>query len=174
MHGYAREDGLFDIEAHLTDRKPVPFAAKAGVHVPAGETIHDMWVRLTIDDGFVIREAVAATDASPFDDCRHTPASMASMVGVRIGAGWTREIQARLGGVKSCTHLKEMLIPLGTAAYQAMALPLRGRPDALDPAGRPLAIDSCLALASTGRVVAIRWPSHHAPAPGAHEASRNP
>jgi len=161
MHGYARDDGLFDIEGHLTDRKPVPFAADAGVLVRAGDAIHEMWVRLTIDEGFVIRDVAADTEASPFDDCRMAPDSLTQMVGVRIGAGWAREIRQRLGGVKSCTHLMEMLIPMGTAAIQAMAVPLRGHPTERDGSGRPKMIDSCFALSSDRRVVAIRWPAHY-------------
>ena len=35
MQGCARSDDLFDIPVHLTDLKPVPFAAPAGVHVLA-------------------------------------------------------------------------------------------------------------------------------------------
>ena len=159
MQAYAREDGLYDVEGHLTDTKPQDFAVTAGPRVPAGTAIHEMWLRLTIDDQFLVHDIAAATDASPYGDCLGAPATLQAMVGVRIGPGWTREIKDRLGGVKSCTHLVEMLAPLGTVAFQSLVATLRARASAADASGRPRAIDSCYALASHRSVAAIRWPA---------------
>ena len=50
--GFRRDDGLFDIEAHLVDAKDHDFELLTGVR-PAGEAVHDMWVRVTIDRAFV-------------------------------------------------------------------------------------------------------------------------
>ena len=41
FHGYAREDGLWDIEGHLKDTKSHPFITGAKTWAP-GEAIHDM------------------------------------------------------------------------------------------------------------------------------------
>jgi hypothetical protein len=161
MRGYARDDGLFDIEGHVIDRKPETFTVHLGPTVTAGSSIHEMWVRLTIDDQFEVRDAAAVTDAGPYADCRDAPPSLQRIVGVRIGGGWTREVKARLGGVQSCTHLMELLIPMGTVAFQALYLTLRERPMPLDKAGRPVKIDSCYAFASNRDIVAIRWPEHY-------------
>ena len=160
MQAYARDDGLYDVEGHLTDTKPQDFTVTAGPLRPAGTAIHGMWLRLTIDEQFLVHEIAAATDASPYGDCLGAPATLQAMVGVRIGAGWSREIKERLGGVKSCTHLAEMLAPLGTVAFQALFAALRARAVAADASGRPGAIDSCYALASHRGVVAMRWPAH--------------
>ena len=46
FEGYARADGLWDIEAHLTDVKPDDYRLAPGVR-PAGSPVHDMRVRLT-------------------------------------------------------------------------------------------------------------------------------
>ena len=48
FEGYKRADGLWDIEAHLTDVKNHDNPMKAGVR-RAGQPIHEMWLRLTID-----------------------------------------------------------------------------------------------------------------------------
>ncbi len=160
MQAYARDDGLYDVEGHLTDTKPKDFQVTAGPLRPAGTAVHEMWLRLTIDDQFLVHEIAAATDASPYGDCLGAPPTLQAMVGVRIGAGWTREIRERLGGVKSCTHLMEMLAPLGTVAIQALVVTLRARAAAPDASGRPRAIDSCYALASHRGVAAMRWPAH--------------
>jgi hypothetical protein len=172
MRGYAREDGLYDIEGRVVDRKPFDYAITVGPTVAAGQPIHEMWVRLTIDDDFVVRDAVAASDATPYPECRDAAPSLKTMVGARImGGGWTRAVRERLGGAKSCTHLMEILIPMGTAAYQALFGALRSRPVGRDASGRPLQIDSCHALASERRVVSIRWPEHYTgPRPAAKPA----
>src|SRR5712672_465779 len=52
--GFERDDGLFDIEGHLTDVKDQDFPLLTGTRV-AGEAIHDMWVRVTVGTDYVIR-----------------------------------------------------------------------------------------------------------------------
>ena len=47
FNGYAREDGLWDIEGHLVDIKAHPFTTGSKTWQP-GEAIHDMWVRVTV------------------------------------------------------------------------------------------------------------------------------
>ncbi|HEX7403974.1 MAG TPA: DUF2889 domain-containing protein, partial [Usitatibacter sp.] len=46
IHGYRREDGLYDIEGHLVDTKPRDIKLAAGVR-KAGEPVHGMWLRIT-------------------------------------------------------------------------------------------------------------------------------
>ena len=58
--GFARDDGLFDIEGTLTDTKPFALALPER-RLEAGQPIHQMRVRLTIDREFVIRNADAQT-----------------------------------------------------------------------------------------------------------------
>ena len=53
--GYKREDGLWDVEAHLTDTKDQDYPLSSGLR-PAGQPVHDMWVRVTIDREFKKRE----------------------------------------------------------------------------------------------------------------------
>ena len=48
IRGYKRADGMYDVEAHLVDTKPYDFKLAAGVR-PAGEPVHDMWLRITVD-----------------------------------------------------------------------------------------------------------------------------
>lgn len=52
--GYRRTDGLWDVEAQMTDRKG--YAVCNDHHtVEAGGPFHDMALRVTIDDGLLIR-----------------------------------------------------------------------------------------------------------------------
>src|SRR5512143_596133 len=49
-YGYQREDGLWDIEGHMTDVKTYSFTNKdRGGEIRAGEPLHAMSIRLTLD-----------------------------------------------------------------------------------------------------------------------------
>ena len=173
MRGYEREDGLYDIEGRVCDRKTSPFRPPAANRVvQPGEAVHDLWVRLTVDADLLVHDVATSSDATPYPTCREGGAQLRQMIGVRIAGGWTTEVKRRLGGAASCTHLMELLIPLGTAAFQTLA-PIRlARPERVDNAGRPVKIDSCLAYASTGALVARRWPAFHTGNLTADEADR--
>jgi hypothetical protein len=80
--------------------------------------------------------------------------------GVRIVAGWRREIAARLGGVKGCTHLVEMLAVLGTVAYQATGRARDARSAGKPPTKKPYQINSCHVYAEDSDAVRERWPQY--------------
>ena len=52
--GWRRSDGNWDIEGHLVDTKTYGFPNEFRGQVQAGEPIHDMWLRLTIDADMTI------------------------------------------------------------------------------------------------------------------------
>jgi hypothetical protein len=120
-----------------------------------------MWVRVTIDDDFVVHDAVAVTDHSPFSMCPEAAGPMTALKGLRIGAGWNAEVRRRLGGAKGCTHLVELLGPLATTAYQSLVHVRLSKPDVVDETGRPVKIDSCYAYASQRDLVRDRWPEFY-------------
>ena len=48
--GYHREDGLWDIEAHLVDTKTYVHTRRSGDSSrQPGDPVHNMWIRITID-----------------------------------------------------------------------------------------------------------------------------
>jgi hypothetical protein len=150
------------VEGQLIDSKTEEFIpASGGRAVPAGDAIHDMSIRLVFDDDMVIRDVATRTRAAPYAVCPDGGKALQSLRGVRIGHGWSREVRSRLGGVLSCTHLVEMLIPLATTAVQSLGVSRVGRPDPLDAEGRPRTIDSCIAYAESGELVRLRWPQYH-------------
>ena len=100
--GYRRADGLWDIEGHLTDTKTYPFVKSFRGELEPGEPVHDMWLRLTLDDELTVVAAQAATVAGPFAICPAITPGFAKLEGLRIGPGWRRAVQARLGGVHGC------------------------------------------------------------------------
>jgi hypothetical protein len=169
MRGFRRSDGLFEAEGRVTDRKPGDFTPASADHaVPANEPIHDMGVRLVFDEAMVVRDVQTFTNAAPYDVCPEGGRALQSIKGLRITAGWSREVRARLSGARSCTHLMELLIPLATTAIQSMSALRVGQPETLDATGRPKKIDSCYAYSAEGELVLRRWPQfHRPPSPGA-------
>ncbi len=156
--GYRRADGLFDIEARLTDTKGYGVDNRWRGRLEPGAAIHDMWLRLTVDLDLKIVAVEAATDAAPFPVCAAITPAFRQLEGLTIGAGWRREVIKRLGGVKGCTHLVELLGPLATAAIQTVG-PLRRAEIPPDPAaGPPRHLDGCHALRRDGPVVREHHP----------------
>ena len=160
LRGYRRHDGLYDIEARMVDTKATDLTLDVR-HVPAGEPLHDMSVRLVIDEDLNVIDIVASTDASPFGVCREATATLQVMKGLRIGHGWSQITRERLGGPQGCTHLTELLAPLATVAFQTLSQVRQAKPTPVDAYGKPRKIDSCYAYASNREIVQRRWPLHY-------------
>jgi hypothetical protein len=153
IQGYKREDGLYDIEGHLLDDKPYDFKLAAGVR-PAGEPVHGMWLRITVDKTLTITDAAAAMDAMPYVDyCGAIVPAYRKLVGLAIRPGYHQRVKELLGGVRGCTHITELAGALATAAFQTMA----GQ-RVQDPGKRPFQLDRCHALAETGPAVGRYYP----------------
>ncbi len=169
MKAYARDDGLFDVEAHLVDRKPFPTTIPGFPNaVPAGAARHDLWVRLTVDQKYFVRGIEAASDVTPYAVCKEAVSTLSGMVGLQIASGWSSKVKERLRGPNSCTHLMEMLIPLATTALQGIGgLNADKKRAAVDANGVPFKIDSCYAYSRSSEVTQVMWPQHFRPRPPA-------
>lgn len=152
--GYLRDDGLWDIEGELLDTKPHAFEIEGEGEWAAHEAIHHMRLRLTIDDAMVIREVAVVMEAAPHGPCPDALPPMQNLVGETLGRGWRQTIQRHLGGVQGCTHLRELLFNLATAAFQtrsaSFAPPADGRP--------PMHLGQCKAWDFNGPVVQKVYP----------------
>lgn len=171
--GFRRTDGLWDIEGHITDVKTYPFENDFRGPIEPGDPIHDMWIRLTVDDRFEVRAVEAVTDKSPYAVCPAITPNFQRLIGLRIRSGWTQKVKELLGGVEGCTHLVELLGPVATTAFQTI-FPVLSRERARggsvdggmpsDPAARkrpPLLLDTCHAFRSDGEVTRKQWPEHY-------------
>ncbi|HEY2403159.1 MAG TPA: DUF2889 domain-containing protein [Steroidobacteraceae bacterium] len=174
--GYVREDGLLDIEGRLLDQRGYDMGNDWRGVVKAGEPAHEMWVRLTIDDGLIIRAVESVTDAAPFPTCREIAPNMQRLVGLKIAGGFKQEMRVRVGNTQGCTHVVALLEVIANVAIQAMAGKRReqDRESVLDIfntrdasntgiASRPALIDSCHSYAADGPVVQRMWPMHYRP-----------
>jgi hypothetical protein len=157
--GYEREDGLWDIEAHLTDTKSYLHSRRTGGRErQPGEPVHDMWLRVTIDLDMKIHAVEARTDAGPYPVCGDIAPNFKSLAGLTIGAGWRKGIAERVGGVKGCTHLMELLGPLGTTAFQATGRARQERSAGKPITKKPYQLNSCHVYKDDGPAVRERWP----------------
>ena len=161
--GFRREDGLWDIEARIVDTKPYAYDEPVRGRREAGDPVHDMKVRLTLDDAMVVRAIEVAMPATPYGTCQTAAPAFDRLVGARVGVGWRRAVNAAVGGTQGCTHVRELLFPMATVAFQTIGgwSEAEAAATALPPAdggGRPYFIDGCKAWAADGEVVARFYP----------------
>ncbi len=165
--GYEREDGYWDIEGRMTDIKTRDVDNRdRGGRIAAGEPIHDMSIRLTIDLDFVIHEVEAVIDYSPFSVCPSIVDNFRRLKGKRIGPGWTRLTKEMFSGTQGCTHLMELLGPVATTAFQSTYFARTRKAEQEKTAGggeKPHLLNTCHALAEDGEVVRDFWPEHYQP-----------
>jgi len=160
--GYQRDDGWWDIEGRLIDVKTYPFPNEdRGGAIEAGDPLHDMSIRLTVDDEFLIHDVQARTDRSPFGLCPAITERYRQLIGVRVGPGWSLKLRELFGGISGCTHMTELLGPVATTLFQTIYGRRYDQDDAKPPEDRPppLVLNTCHALASTSPVVKKRWPN---------------
>jgi Protein of unknown function (DUF2889) len=153
--GYKRADGFWDIEAHLLDTKNHDFHLKTGVR-RAGQAVHDMWLRVTIDRSFTIIDAQVSMDAVPYPGgCEKIPPAYRKLIGLNLVRGFRKRTWELLGSVRGCTHLTEMLAGLPTAAIQTFAGEM---PEEREDGPKPFQLDQCHALETTSETVRVWYP----------------
>ena len=171
FEGFLREDGLFDIDAELIDSKSHTIQMHERGQLPAGGAIHHMRVRVTVDDSLTIRAIQTALDAAPFGLCQNAVDPVQKLVGATLGAGWRKAIEGAMGGVAGCTHLRELLFNVATAAFQTIPIELsrqrEARGEQRDPdAPAPYFIGKCLSWDREGPVVRKVLPMYYRPPAG--------
>lgn len=164
--GFERDDGLFDIEAHMTDTKTYSFGNDWRGKINPGEALHEMLVRVTVDAQFVVQKVEACTENSPFQMCPDITPNYAALVGLKMGRGWREGIRERVGGVAGCTHITELLYQMATVAIQTIS-PLRkhrnNRPDSdtSHMGKKPVVLNTCHAWADDSPVVKVNAPTFY-------------
>lgn len=159
-NGYLREDGLWDIEAHLTDDKGYPFPTlQRGVLQP-GELVHELWLRLTLDNQLVIQDVEAAMPITPFSICSQIEDNYKRLKGLQIGRGWMQKAKELVGGVEGCSHLIELLRPMATTAIQAIYPYLNFSEDGRFPISNNV-LNSCHSFSDTNEIIQQFWPEKY-------------
>ncbi|MCD6041344.1 MAG: hypothetical protein K0R40_947 [Burkholderiales bacterium] len=158
FEGYKRADGFWDIEGHLSDVKSHDNPMKTGVR-RAGQPIHEMWLRLTIDRHLTILDAVASSDAVPYPGgCETITPAYKRLIGLNLARDFRKRARELFSGVKGCTHLTEMLGGFPTAAIQSFAGEV---PEERSDGRKPFQLDQCHALDTRSETVKQWYPKWH-------------
>lgn len=160
IEAFARDDGLWDIDAHITDIKTRDAKLASGLR-PAGAPMHDLWLRLTIDIQFNVVNAEAVSDAVPYPTyCDTIGSAYQKLVGLNLLKGFRNGVKERLSGIQGCTHLTELAQVLPTAVIQAFAGEIIDTRDGanVDQQQKPFQLDRCHALRTDGAAVAQYYP----------------
>lgn len=157
-NSFLRDDGRWDIEGALIDSKAYEQTLLERGRMAAGEPIHHMQVCLTIDDDYLIHACKAEMPATPFRACQPAKLPVVMLVGAKLGKGWRKRVDESMGGQSGCTHLRELLYGMGTAAiqtvgrYRAHQRREAGVPEPVMTVPRP-PVGECLGWAFDGEVV---------------------
>jgi hypothetical protein len=178
---YVRDDGLWDIEAELTDTKSRDFKLATGVR-EAGEPIHHMRLTITIDTRLNVVDARAESLRTPYPGhCETIEPAYRQLIGLNLMKDFRRRVRERLGGIDGCTHITELTNVLPTAAVQAFAGEVVRTQDASNDQTasgteaaaeqKPWQLDRCHALRSDGQAVAEFYPRWYRPTASHSETS---
>lgn len=152
--GYLRSDGLWEVEATMTDIKAYDvYRDFDGTLVPTGQAFHQMSIVMVLDDSFLIQDLQATIDAHPFPNCAQAAPNFSALKGTRIGPGWHSLIKQKFKGVQGCTHVLELLPVAATTAFQTMWSPLAEKYPHLVSHSVAGLVNSCQGWAHDGPMV---------------------
>lgn len=154
--GFQREDGLYDVEAHMSDVKTTAVQLTQRGILEPGDPVHDMWLRITVTEKMEIVDALAVTDKSPFETCSAIATAYRQLIGLTIGPGFHRKTREMFSKTNGCTHLLELITPLATATFQLLygGGPLaQRRRDPYSESNPPPMLNSCWGYRSDGPVM---------------------
>jgi Protein of unknown function (DUF2889) len=172
---FERDDGLWDIEACLTDHKPRDVALAPGVR-PNGLPIHELWLRITIDRKLTVVDAEASSDWVPYPGhCEASNPAYHALIGLNVLDDFRRHVRRLLAATAGCTHLTELCSVLPSVAIQAFAGDVwdtRGGAKAVasdagaqHAAEPPFQLGRCQALRFDGEAVRRFYPRWHGHVP---------
>jgi hypothetical protein len=166
VDAYARDDGLWDLDARISDVKTRDTVLASGIRA-GGNPVHDLKLRVTINREMVIIDAEASSDSVPYPGyCDTIAPAYKSLIGLSLTNHFRLRLKDRLSGVLGCTHLTELSLVLPTAAIQAYANDVvntgdneqGGDSDSNGASERPFQLDRCYALRIDGPAVATYYP----------------
>ncbi len=116
LRAYALQDERLIIEGRLKDEHLVPGYRWDGERRPEG-VVHDLWVWLLVGGWPVcILDAEAEMPGVPHELCPTTQESVKRVIGLSIVSGFSEAVRRRLGGVRGCAHLTQLVLTMGPAA----------------------------------------------------------
>jgi hypothetical protein len=167
--GFHREDGDFDIEARILDTKAYAYTEPFRGRRAPGDPVHEMMVRLTIARDMTVRAIEVDMPQTPYNTCQGARAAFQGLIGARVGPGWRKAVNEAVGGVRGCTHVRELLFPMATVAFQTIGGWSEDDPNdrarasseqVVKRTDKPYFLDGCISWASDGEIVAQLHPEY--------------
>lgn len=75
-----------------------------------------------------ILDAEAEMPAAPHEQCPKALTEVKKIIGIAIAGGYSGRILRRLGGVRGCAHLTQLIVAMGPAALHGYWTQLSRRP----------------------------------------------
>lgn len=150
---FERSDGLWDVEGELIDTKAIDIPRMRGGTLRAGQPVHHMHIRVTVDTQLVVHAIEAVMDAHPIEGCPGALDAMQRMVGCCMAKGWRKAIDQHLGQIAGCTHMRELLMNMATATFQSITSAFRTNDDT-----PPAFLGECKGWDGHGPAVAEHFP----------------
>ncbi len=160
VQAYERDDGLWDLDANISDVKTRSLQLASGLR-PAGHAIHDMSLRLTIDVAMNVVAVQAISSQVPYPGfCETITPAYQKLVGLNLFRQFRQQVRVLYSGVDGCTHITELAQILPTAALQAFAGEVYATGDVSGDASaeQPFQLDRCHALRLDGPAVLRYYP----------------
>lgn len=174
ISAFARNDGLWDLDAHITDHKTRDITLASGIR-PEGMALHDLHLRVTIDLQLNIVDVLARSAAVPYPGyCEAIEADYKKLIGLNLMKQFRQGVKERMSGVNGCSHLTELAFVLPTAAIQAFAgdvIDTRDGASSSTESQQPFQLDRCHALRLDGPAVVQYYPRWAKSAPNAKSPS---
>ncbi|MGE4062806.1 MAG: DUF2889 domain-containing protein [Rhodospirillaceae bacterium] len=163
--GYERADGQWDVDGRLVDVKTDTIESwNHGLHA-AGKPVHDMYLRLTVDNKMTITASEAAMDSHPWSICPNIVPNFAQLTGLALRPGFTKKVGALLGGINGCTHLGSLIGPVATTVMQTMVRARIKRMNEEQAQGRPRSmphfLNTCHTWAASSPIVKREFPEFY-------------
>ena len=162
--GYERADNAWEVEGWITDIKTYGVDSPERIHVPAGEPMHGMGMRMTVGTDLTISDAVAVQDYSPYRICHTITPSFRKLIGLSLKKGFRKSVRDLLGGNKGCVHLVDILGPMATTLFQTTTKRrIKQLEDAKDRGEKvkPHVINTCHAWSAEGPIVKRDFPDFY-------------
>ena len=166
FQGYIRTDGLWEVEASLKDTKASDWMSSDRGFMSSDVPVHHMQIRAAFDDDFIIHEVELRMPSTPYSECQTAIPGLQKLIGRRMSSGWRKAVDECLGGVSGCTHVRELLVNMGTAAFQTVAgerfrqAGLNGNPrlDEVNLPARFSQLNRCIAWNEEGSMIERHFP----------------
>jgi hypothetical protein len=155
--GYLRDDNLWDIEGHLVDTKTYNFKTNYRGEVTAGTPVHDMSIRITLNNDLKILDIDLDMSSMPYQSCPAIIPNFNKLIGVEITSGFRKKVREIVGGIQGCTHMVELLFPMATTAFQTI-YSYKNKNKKMDI---PKLINSCHSWSDKGDVIKKEYPKYY-------------